>query len=63
MPILNYSSAVWGLNEWAKHERIHLSACKYALGVKSSTTTVAVYSELGRIPVQFQHHINVLIFL
>jgi len=62
MPILNFSSEVWGLNEWPKLETIHLSACKYALGVKSSTTTMAVYSELGRIPVQCQRHINILKF-
>ena len=42
--------------------RLHLSACKYALGVKSSTNTDAVYSELGRIAVQSHHHINILKF-
>lgn len=46
MPVLNYASEIWGTNEWPKLERMHLSACKYALGVKSSTTTDAVYAEL-----------------
>ena len=62
MPILNYASEVWGETEWPKLERLHLSACKYALGVKSSTNTDAVYSELGRMSVQSYHHVNILKF-
>ena len=62
MPIISYASDIWGAHEWPKLERLHLSACKYALGVKSSTNTDAVYSELGRIAVQSHHHINILKF-
>ena len=62
MPILNYASEIWGTNEWPKLERLHLSACKYALGVKSSTTTDAVYAELGRYSVLSARHINILKF-
>ena len=40
--ILNYASEIWGFEEWSKLETLHLKACKYALGVRSSTTTDAV---------------------
>ena len=62
MPILNYASEVWGTNDYSKHESLHLSACKYALGVKSTTTTDAVYAELGRLSVKSTRHINILKF-
>ena len=62
LPVLNYASEIWGTNEWPKLERLHLSACKYALGVKSSTTTDAVYAELGRYSVLSSRHINILKF-
>ena len=62
MPILNYASEVRGTNEWPKLEILHLSACKYALGVKSSTTTDAVYAELGRYSVLSTRHINIIKF-
>ena len=62
IPILNYASDVWGTSECPKLERLHLSASKYALGVKSSTNTDAVYSELGRMSIQSYHHVNILKF-
>ena len=61
-PILNYSSEIWGFEDWPKLEILHLKACKYALGVRSSTTTDAVYAELGRVSLQCQRHINILNF-
>ncbi len=42
---------------------MHLSACKYILGVKSSTNTEGIYAELGRITIQLKRHINILKFL
>ena len=62
MPILTYASEVWGTIEILKLERLHLSACKYALGVKSSTNTEAVYAELGRVCVKKRFHVNILKF-
>ena len=62
MPIMTYASEVWGTIEIPKLERLHLSACKYALGVKSSTNTEAVYAELGRVSVKSRLHINILNF-
>ena len=42
-PILNYASEIWGFEEWSKLETLHLKACKYALGVRSSTTTYFIF--------------------
>ena len=49
-PIAEYSSKVWGFRDWDELETLHLQACKYAQGVRSTTTSAAVYSELGRRP-------------
>ncbi len=59
-PIINYASEIWGFQEWSKLETLHLKACKYALGVRSNTTTEAVYAELGRVNLQYHRHINIL---
>ena len=61
-PILNYASEIWGHEEFVTLERLHLSACKYILGVKSTTCTDAVYAELGRIPLQLNRHVSMLKF-
>ena len=61
-PIRNYASEVWGFEEWSKLETLHLKACKYALGVRSNTTTDAVYAELGRMSLQCHRRINILKF-
>lgn len=44
-------------------ETLHLKACKYALGVRTNTTTDAVYSELGRMSIKSHRHANILKFL
>ena len=45
IPILNYASKIWDFEEYSKLERLHLSACKYILGVRSTTCTNAVYAK------------------
>ncbi len=62
LPILNYASEVWGVDEWPKLETLHLKACKYALGVRTNTTTDGVYAELGRMSLQCHRHIRILKF-
>ena len=64
VPILNYASEIWGFDEHATLERLQLSACKYILGVKSTTCTDAVYAELGRsrISLQSNRHVCMLRF-
>ena len=49
-PIVEYGSEVWGFQDWDELETLHLQACKYTLGVRSTTTSATVYSELGRRP-------------
>ena len=56
VPILNYASEIWGFEECSKVETLNLKACKYALSVRSSTTTDTVYAELRRISLQAQRH-------
>ena len=59
-PILNYAPEIWGFGEWSKLETLHLKACKYALGVRSSTTTDTVYAEIGRASLQCHRQVNIL---
>ncbi len=62
LPILNYASEVWGLEEWSNLETVHLNACKFALGVKANTTTDGVHAELGRMSLQYHRHIHAVKF-
>ena len=47
--ILNYASEVWDIGTFHNIEKVHLSLCKRILNVKTSTSTLAIYSELGRL--------------
>jgi len=59
---LNYSCAVWGFCKSNDIERVHLKYCKSVLGVKQSTCTAAVYSELGRYPIYIQQYVQIIKF-
>jgi hypothetical protein len=48
--VLNYGAEVWGHHVADDVEQVHLKFCRYVLGVKKSTNTVALYGELGRMP-------------
>ena len=48
LPILNYGSEAWGLNDSTKLEGIHIHFCKHILGVRGQTQNNFVYGELGR---------------
>ena len=50
VPIILYSSEVWGVYEYKEIDKIHIKFCKYILGVKNQTPNVAVLGELGRFP-------------
>ena len=50
VPIILYSSEVWGVCEYKEIDKIHIKFCKYILGVKNQTPNVAVLGELGRFP-------------
>ena len=48
--ILHYASEVWGFGTIYNIEKVHLSFCKRILNVKTSTSTLAIYSKLGHYP-------------
>ena len=58
--ILNYACEVWGFGKNKELERIHLKFCKSLLHVKQSTSTVAVYGELHRIPLYINRHVRII---
>ena len=51
LPILEYGSEIWypgkGLSNY---ETVHLNFFKYVLGVKSQTSSLAIYGDTGRFP-------------
>ena len=50
LPILLYSSEIWGYQRLDLIERVHMLACKRFLGVPLKTPNKMVYGELGRYP-------------
>ena len=63
LPTLNYGAEIWGGEEWIELEKLHLSACKYILGVSHSTPTNGIYAELGRHPLQISRKIAIVKYL
>jgi len=60
LPILNYSSEIWGYTKSKELERIHLKFCKRLLRVRVNTCTAAVYGELGRYPLYIQRYVKLI---
>ena len=58
VPVLTYSSEVWGYEPRDEIETVHLKFCKYILGVGTTTPNVAVLGELGRFPIFVQTYIK-----
>ena len=50
LPVLNYSSEIWGLNDAKDIELIHTKFLRKILCVKKSTNLSGLYDELGRTP-------------
>ena len=50
VPILTYSSEVWGVYNYKEVDKLHIRFLKYILGVKNQTPTMALYGETGRFP-------------
>ena len=63
-PILTYGSEIWGTNKSGCDEidTFSLRFMKSVLGVKSSTSTIAVYEELGFFPPSLVAHTRVLCY-
>ena len=62
VPILHYTSEVWGYMIGYKTQLTLNSDCKNILGVKSSTSNAAVAGELGQFPLIILRKINMLIY-
>ena len=50
VPILLYGSEVWGVYNFKEVDKLHIRFCKNLLGVRQQTPNMAVYGELGRLP-------------
>lgn len=50
LPILMYSSEIWGFHDSTDIERVHVKFLKQLLCVRSQTCNHAVYGEFGRVP-------------
>lgn len=50
VPIILYGCEIWGPYELEEVDKLHIRFCKLILGVKSQTPNVAVFGELGRVP-------------
>ena len=60
-PIMEYASEVWYRNkEVTNLEKVHLSYMKHALKTKMSTSTIALYAELGRFPISMKFKCRVI---
>ena len=58
-PILSYGCEVWGLNKADSIETFHLEFLKSILRVKTSTTNIYVYGELGEYPLYIERKMRV----
>ena len=58
--VLNYSCEVWGHLSAENLELVHKKFCKWILNVKTSTSTLAIYAELGRYPLQISRYIRIV---
>ena len=50
VPILLYTSEVWGIYGYNDIDMFHMKFCKLLLGVRKQTVNVAVLGEPGRFP-------------
>ena len=58
VPILNYGSEVWGLNDSTKLEGMHI----HVLGVRGQTRNNFVYGGLGRTSLKSSRAVNAIIY-
>jgi len=48
IPIMNYGPKIWGSHKAPDMDRIYMRFLKYVLNLRTQTTNVAVFGELGR---------------
>ena len=56
-PVCEYACEWWGFQEKNDIELLHRKFCKMVLNVPPSATNVAVYGELGRMPMYLRREI------
>lgn len=59
---LNYGCEIWGFDKFNELERIHLKFCKMLLSIKSSSSSMGVYGELGRYPLNINRYVRIIKF-
>ena len=57
---LNYSCQIWGFSSAERCERVHRKFLKRILGVKMSTSNMALYSETGRFTLFLDRYIRII---
>ena len=62
LPILTYSCEVWGFENCAEIEKVHLRFCKKILKVRQTTSNYMVYGELGRYPLNIHINVRMIVF-
>lgn len=62
VPILTYSSEIWGFENKNNTEKLHLQFCKSSLGMQSTTPNFMVYGELGRFPLELRIKLEMVCF-
>lgn len=62
LPILLYGSEVWGFEIQNKIEAVHITFCKYVLGVSRVTSNCAVLGECGRKPLHVFYFVRCIKF-
>ena len=60
LPIANYGCEVWGHVKAEDLEVVHRKFCKFALRVPNTATNLAVYGELGRVPLEIKRRYAII---
>ena len=58
--VLSYANEILGFTKNKELEGIHLNFCKRLLNVRNSTSSLAVYGELGRYPLYVLRYISIV---
>ena len=58
-PILLYNAEIWGLHDVKCLERICLKFYKFSLKISQTSSTTAIYSELGLLPISYDINLAV----